>query len=54
MNESHCVLSSGLYLPNDHPGARLSKFGAPTDDASYADERGAYAALFVAKKMRNV
>lgn len=44
---------SGIFLPKDHPGAKLSAFGAPTDDTNDA-ERGAYAALFVAKKMRKV
>lgn len=44
---------SGIFLPKDHPGAKLSAFGAPTDEPNDS-ERGAYAALYVAKKMRNV
>lgn len=47
------ILSTGLYLSPNHPGARLSAFGAPTNNATDA-EKGAFAALYVAKKMKNV
>lgn len=43
----------GIFLPSDHPGAKLSSFGAPTEDDN-DNERGAYAALIAAKKLKNV
>lgn len=46
-------IAIGLFLPPNHPGARLAAFGSPTNNVSDA-EKGAYAALFVAKKMKNV
>lgn len=46
------LLFSGIFLPHDHPGAKLSAFSAPRNE-SRQSTKAAYAALIAAKTLRN-
>lgn len=53
MNETKTYISfPGLFLPDSHPAAQLSKFSA-SSEIDQEKEKGAFAALVVAKTLRN-
>lgn len=41
-----------MFLPKDHPGAKLSEFSASTD-VDQDSAKAAYAALVAAKKLKH-
>lgn len=43
----------GYFLPNDHPGAQLSQFSLPISEEAQNSSKAAYAALYVAKSLKN-
>lgn len=44
---------TGLILPSNHPGAKLSEFSSPISDDYENSTKAAYAAIFTAKKLKN-
>lgn len=51
----NCIffISKGLYLPNNHPAAKLSQFSSPISEEAQNSSKAAYAALYVAKSLKN-
>jgi len=47
------LLKKGIYLPENHPGAKLSQFGLSTSDNLRNNTKAAYAAIVTAKKLKN-